>query len=192
MEKKIYNKLNELEATASEFWNVTPDCANFLNLLIKSGNYKNVLEVGTSNGYSGIWLGMAAKEIGGSIITIEYHQCRVDLATENFKHCGLEDIIEIRQGRALEIISNLKPIDYNSTQDRFLDFAFVDANKPEYISYFESLDKIIRKGGMLTFDNVKSHENKVSDFLKAISENPSYQLVNFDFGGGLLLALRLD
>ncbi|MFA6988506.1 MAG: class I SAM-dependent methyltransferase [Candidatus Gastranaerophilaceae bacterium] len=190
MKKNIYNKLKELESTASEYWNITSDCGNFLNLLIKSSGCKNILELGTSNGYSGIWLGMAAKETKGSIITVEYHQCRIDSASSNFQYCGLDDVINIKQGKALDIIERLKPSDYNSTEDRFIDFAFVDANKSEYISYYKALDKIIKKGGILAFDNVKSHETKVADFLNDIAENPSYQLSSLDFGGGLLLALK--
>jgi len=190
MEKNVYNKLHELENTASEYWNITPECGNFLNLLIKSCGYKNILELGTSNGYSGIWLGLAAKETKGSIITVEYHQCRIDQASPNFKYCALDDVINIRQGKALDIIETLKPSDYSATEDRFIDFAFVDANKSEYLSYYTALDKIIKNGGMLAFDNVKSHAEKIADFLNDIEKNPSYQLSHLDFGGGLLLALK--
>jgi predicted O-methyltransferase YrrM len=190
METKVYNKLKELETQFPEYWNITPECGNFLNLLIKSCNYKNIVELGTSNGYSGIWLGLGAKKTNGRVITVEFHQCRVDLASENFKYCELDNIIDIKQGKALEVIEQLKPSDYNSMEDKFIDFAFVDANKSEYLRYYQTLDKILKTGGMLAFDNVKSHGEKMADFLSEISQNPSYQLSFVDFGGGLLLALN--
>lgn len=192
MKTKIYNKLQELEKTQEQFWNITHECGNFLNLLIKSCDYKNIVEVGTSNGYSGIWLAMAAKEISGYVISMEFHQCRIDLAEPNFKYCELDKYIEVRQGYAKDVINSLKPSDYKSSQEKFIDFAFVDANKGEYIQYFQKLDKLLRKGGMLAFDNVTSHENKITDFLDTISKKPSYQLSFLTYGGGLLLALKLD
>lgn len=188
----IADKLQELEQTQKQFWNITPDCANFLNILIKSSNYKNILEVGTSNGYSGIWLGLAAKEIAGKVITIEFHKCRYDVAVENFKICQLDDVVEARQGMAIDTIIDLKKEDYNSTEERFLDFAFVDANKAQYITYFELIDKILKKGGMIAFDNMLSHKEKVQDTLEALQNNPNYQIQMMNFEAGLLLALKIN
>ena len=190
--QKIYNKLEELEATAQNYWNITPDCGNFLNILVKSCNYKNIVEVGTSNGYSGIWLSLAAKETGGNIITVEFHQKRIDEAVANFEHCELDDVIKVRQGEAINVLNELKPTDFNSEEDRFIDFAFVDANKREYIEYYKILDKILKKGGMLVFDNIFSHSEKVADFTESITSNSSYQISFFEYGGGQLLAYRLD
>lgn len=187
----IENKLKELEKTQKEFWNITPDCANFLNILIKSSNYKNILEIGTSNGYSGIWLGLAAKETNGKVITVEFHKCRYDVAVENFKLCKLDNVIEAKQGMAIDTIIDLKKEDYNSTEERFLDFAFIDANKAQYITYFELIDKIIRKGGIIAFDNMISHKEKVKDTLEALQKNPDYQIQMMNFEAGLLLALRI-
>jgi len=187
----VEEKLKELEKTQKQFWNITPDCANFLNMLIKAANYKNILEIGTSNGYSGIWLGLAAKETGGKVITIEFHKCRYDVAAENFKICNLDNVVEARQGMAIDTIIDLKKEDYNSNEERYLDFAFVDANKAQYITYFELIDKIIRKGGMIAFDNMISHKEKVQDTLTRLQNDPNYQIQMMNFEAGLLLALRL-
>lgn len=188
----IKNKLNELEKTQKEFWNIDHDCANFLNLIIKSHNYRNIVEVGTSNGYSGIWLALAAKKTGGKVITIEFHKCRYDVAVENFKLCELDGIIEARQGMAIDELIDLKKEDYNSQDERFLDFAFVDANKAQYIKYFELIDTKIRKGGMIAFDNMLSHKEKVQDTLEKIQADPNYQIQMLNFEAGLLIALRLN
>ena len=187
----ISKKLRELEATQKEFWNIDKYCANFLNMLIKTAKYKNIVEVGTSNGYSGIWLALAAKEVGGKVITIEFHKCRYDVACDNFKLCGLEEYIEPRQGMAIDELIDLKKEDYNAKEDKFLDFAFVDANKAQYIKYFELIDKKLRKGGMIAFDNMLSHKEKVQDTLEALQNNKNYQIEMMNFEAGLLLALKI-
>ncbi len=187
----IEEKLSELEVTQKQFWNIDRPCANFLNMLIKSTGYKNIVEVGTSNGYSGIWLGLAAKEIGGKVITIEFHKCRYDVAVENFKLCELDGVIEARQGMAIDELIDLKKEDYNSTEEQFLDFAFIDANKAQYITYFKLIDKKLRKGGMIAFDNMLSHQEKVQDTLEALQNNPNYQIQMMNFEAGLLLALKV-
>ena len=187
----IEDKLQELETTQKQFWNIDRYTANLLSILIKSAGYKNILEVGTSNGYSGIWLGLAAKETDGKVITIEFHKCRYDVAVENFMLCGLDNIIEARQGLAIDTIIDLKKEDYNSGEERFLDFAFVDANKAQYINYFELIDKILRKGGMIAFDNMLSHKEKVQDTLEAVTNHPCYQSEMIYTEAGLLLALKV-
>ena len=183
--------LTELEATQKQFWNIDRYTANLLNMLIKAGNYRNILEVGTSNGYSGIWLSLAAKETNGKVITIEFHKCRYDVAVENFKLCGLDKYIEPRQGMAIDEIIDLKKEDYNSTEERFLDFAFVDANKAQYIKYYELIDKILRKGGMIAFDNMLSHKEKVQDTLEKIQSDENYQTEMINTQAGLLLAVKV-
>ena len=188
----IDDKLKELELTQKNFWNIDRYTANLLSIFIKSAGYKNILEVGTSNGYSGIWLALAAKETGGKVITIEFHKCRYDIAVENFRLCKLDNIIEARQGLAIDTIIDLKKEDYNSQEERFLDFAFIDANKAQYINYFELTDKILRKGGMIAFDNMLSHKEKVQDTLEKVTACPSYQSEMINTQAGLLVAVKLN
>ena len=79
------NVLSELEKTQKQFWNIARVTAEFLYTLIRAEKSKNVLEVGTSNGYSGIWLGKAVKENGGHLTTIEFYDKIIDIEKENFK-----------------------------------------------------------------------------------------------------------
>lgn len=187
----VADKLKELEVTQKQFWNIDRYSANLLSMIIKSANYRNILEVGTSNGYSGIWLGLAAKETGGKVITIEFHKCRYDVAVDNFKLCNLDDVVEARQGLAIDTIIDLKKEDYNSDNEKFLDFAFIDANKAQYINYFELVDKILRKGGMIAFDNMLSHKEKVQDTLEAVMNHPDYQSEIIYTEAGMLLAVKI-
>ena len=162
------NILTELEKTQRQFWNIARVSAEFMYILIKEENIKNAIEIGTSNGYSGIWLG---KE-------------RLSVAKENFKHCGLEDVIIPRQGDACEILNSMP-------EDVKIDFAFIDANKREYIKYFEILDPHIRVGGYIACDNVLSHEEKCRTYIEAIDANPNYENVVLALPAGLSLARKL-
>lgn len=177
--------LRGLEETQNDFWNIARESANFLNMLIKISGAKNVVEVGTSNGYSGIWLAKALKETGGHLTTIEYHEKRVNLALANFKECEVDDIITIRQGSACLILEELC-----SDEDFLIDFAFIDANKSEYIKYFEIIDAKIKPGGIIAADNITSHADKVAPFVNRIKSDPNYQVEILDMPGGMLLARK--
>ena len=177
--------LQELEKTQKEFWNVSRATGEFLNILTREQNAQNVLEIGTSNGYSGIWIGKAVKETGGKLKTIEFWEKRFSIAQENFKKCGVDDCIEIVQGSALEVLE-LLPEDY------VIDFAFIDANKTEYVDYFKLIDKHLRVGGLVACDNVLSHEEKCKPFIDEINSRPNYHNVVLRLPAGLSLARKLS
>lgn len=174
--------LEELEKTQKDFWNISRESANFLNMLIKISGARNVVEVGTSNGYSGIWLAKALKETAGHLITIEYYEKRIILAQENFKKCEVDDIITIKQGSACEVLETL---------NFGFDFAFIDANKSEYVKYFDIINPKLRIGGIIAADNITSHPEKVAPFVEKIKSDPDYQVEILDLPGGLLLGYKL-
>jgi len=173
--------LADLEKTSKNFWNVSRQTANFLNILIKSTQRKSVLEIGTSNGYSGIWLGKALEVTGGHLTTIEFWENRLSVATENFKKCGLTNITP-KLGSACEVIQTLT--------DEF-DFVFIDANKGEYIKYYNLLLQKLSKHAIIVADNVHSHREKVKPFLEAISANNDFQTQILDLPDGLLIGYKL-
>ena len=179
--EKIKTKLAELEKTSKEFWNVAPEAANFLNILIKSSGLKNLVEVGTSNGYSAIWFAEAAKFTGGTLLGMDFYNERIELARENLTHCELIEYVTIKQGMAIDVLNEI---------DFTIDFAFIDANKSEYLQYFEIIDKKLRAGGIIAADNVTSHSKKVEDFMNSIQNHPNYQTQLINFNGGLLLAYK--
>lgn len=175
--------LQGLEETSKDFWNISRETANFLNMLIKISKSKNALEIGTSNGYSGIWLASALKETGGKLTTIEFWEKRLSVAKENFIKCNVDTIITTKQGSALDILE--------SEIKEELDFVFVDANKTEYLKYFELIHPMLKKGGILTADNITSHFEKVKPFLEAIKNHPEYQSEILDLPAGLLVAYKI-
>lgn len=142
--------------------NVPRADGEFLHDFIVKRGYKKGLEVGTSNGYSAIWMGMGLRKMGGRLITLEVDQRRASLARENFAHVKLGEVIELREGDALEIIPQLKGP---------FDFVFIDAWKPDYIRYFRLLYPKIRPGGAILAHNVLSHGKDMQDFLEVIENH---------------------
>lgn len=176
--------LKGLEVTQKDFWNISRITAEFMYNFIVDGNIKSVIEVGTSNGYSGIWIGKALKKTGGKLITIEFYDKRIVLAKANFEKCGVSDVIEIKQGDAATVLEYL-PSDYRC------DFAFVDANKRQYIDFFHLIDPHLVVGGYIACDNVISHAAKVETYLDDIANNPNYENVVLPLPAGLSLGKKL-
>jgi len=183
-DKITQETLAELEKTQKEFWNISRVTAEFLYNLIVDSNSKSVIEIGTSNGYSGIWLGKALKKTGGKLLTIEFYDKRLDVAKENFKKCGVSDVIETKKGDASMILEYL-PDDFE------IDFAFVDACKKQYIDFYHLISPHLKVGGYIACDNVISHAQKVQPFLEEIDNNPNYENVVLPLPAGLSLAKKI-
>ena len=127
---------------------VAPNQGKFLMLLAKSINARNVLEMGTLGGYSTIWLARALPA-GGRVVTLEAVPRHAEVARANFKRAGLADMIDLRLGKALDILPKLaaeKPAPF--------DFIFIDADKENIPDYFTWSLKLSRPGSMIIIDNV--------------------------------------
>ena len=136
----------EMEAYAQEY-NVpivTKEVAEYLRFLVSSYKIKNILEIGTAIGYSGILMAKEIKENSGKLYTIEIDEERYNLAQENFKKSGLSNIISIK-GDALEEVKKIN--------DTF-DFIFIDASKGHYMEFFEDSYKLLNEGGIIFIDNI--------------------------------------
>ena len=138
----------------------------FLHDFIVERGYKRGLEIGTSNGYSAIWMGMALRKTGGKLVTLEIDKRRASLARENFARVKLGEVIELREGDALAIIPGLSVP---------FDFVFIDAWKPDYIRYFRMVFPKVRVGGAIFAHNVLSHGSEMRDFLETIEEHPDLE-----------------
>lgn len=182
-DKTTSEVLLELEKTQKEFWNIPRKTAVLINTFIKMMNAQDVLEIGTSNGYSGIWIAKALKETGGKLTTIEYYEKRQSVAIENFKKCGVNDIIRPLQGSACDILENL-------AAEEMFDFVFIDANKREYVKYFELIKPHLRKKALIVADNITSHAEKVQTFIDAVDSDNEFQYEIVEVPGGILVAYR--
>ena len=146
--------------------NIPPQDGRFLYDLIVKNDFKRGLEIGTSNGYSTLWLGLAFRKTGGKIITIEFEPKRAQEAKDNFRRAGLDHIIDTRINDAFEEIPKI---------EGEFDFIFMDAWKPDYIKFLRLLKDRIKLGGAITAHNVSSHSYGMQDFLDAIRNDPDFE-----------------
>jgi len=165
-EKKILAILDSIRATQS-YRNVPPQDGRFLRITAQSMNAKNIVEIGTSTGYSGIWFGMALKKTGGKLTTFEIDPGRAATARENFKKAGMADIITLVEGDAHEKVKSLEdPID----------ILFLDADKEGYIDYLDKLLPLVRTGGLVIAHNINP---RMADpkYMEAITTNPKLETI---------------
>lgn len=172
-----------LEETRRQFWNIPRVTGGLINMFIKMMNIKNALEIGTSNGYSGLWIAKALKETGGRLTTIEYYEKRQSIAIENFQKCGVIDIVRPLQGDAIETILSF-------TSEEKFDFVFIDANKRQYVEYFKLIKPHLTTKALIVADNITSHAQKVQTFIDAVDADPEFQYEIVETPGGILVAYR--
>lgn len=146
--------------------NVPAADGRFLYDLIIEKGYSRGLEIGTSNGYSTLWMGLAMRKTGGKLITIEYERLRGLEAQENFEKAGLDDIIDLRINDAFKEIPAI--------EGKF-DFIFLDAWKPDYIKFLELIRDRVVPGGAIAAHNVIAQERSMRDFLEAIENDPGLE-----------------
>ena len=165
-EKKILGILDDIRATQS-YRNVPPQDGRLLRLLAASTNAKNVVEIGTSTGYSGIWLGLALQKTGGRLTTYEIDARRAATARANFQRAGMADIITLVEGDAHEKVTALKdPID----------ILFLDADKQGYVDYLKKLLPLIRPGGLVIAHNITPGMTDPR-YMEAITTNPDLETI---------------
>lgn len=163
--------------------NITPDTGKFLSILIRAVKAKKVLEIGTSNGYSTIWLADAVSKMDGSVTTIEVSPVKHAIAVQNFKESGLKDYINPILQDAVNFLS--------TCGNGSFDFLFLDAERPQYRLYLQSLDRVLKINGLLVVDNAISPKPyELAELIDFISRSGRYDSQVIEIGKGELLALK--
>lgn len=183
---KIVSVLQEIsKSERSAMWNVTPEDGRLLRVLTEAVGAKNVVEIGTSNGYSAIWFCLALRATGGKLTTHEIDARRIALARENFERAGVSDIVTLVEGDAHQTVTRLKePID----------ILFLDADKAGYLDYLNKLLPLVRPGGLILAHNTSDLGSMMQDYLKAVTTNPDLETIFLheeDMGIGVTLKKRL-
>ncbi len=161
---------------------VMPDVGRFLHNLVLSTRPRSLIEVGTSGGYSTIWLASAAAVAGGSATTLEIDPAKVALALESVRDAGLDGTVTIVEGDAFE---------YFRRRQEPADFVFLDAEKEDYLSFLGLIVPLLVPGGILIADNLTSHEADLREFRAAALSDPRLSAVVVPIGRGELFAVRL-
>lgn len=162
--------------------NITPDTGRLLWILIRSTRATRILEVGTSNAYSTLWLADAARATGGRVTTLEADTGKIELARENLRRGGCADLVEIVAGRAAETLSRLAGP---------FDFVFLDADRASYLTYLELVVPRVVPGGLIVADNVTSHAAELEAYLARVKSHPSLFSVTVPVGKGEEISYKL-
>ena len=142
---------------------VSEEDGRFLRVLVATRGAKSVLEIGAASGYSGIWLGLGARESRGHVVSIEYDPQRAKEAAANIQRAGLTDVVRVIHGDAFKEIPKL--------QGTF-DLVFLDAWKPDYKRFFDIVYPRLDPGALFLAHNVVNKASEMEPFLKAIQHHP--------------------
>ena len=142
---------------------VSEEDGRFLRVLVASRGARSILEIGGASGYSGIWLGLGARESGGRVVSIEYDPGRAKEATENIKRSGLTDVVRVIHGDGFNEIPKL--------QGTF-DLVFLDAWKPDYKKFFDLVYPRLSPGGIFAAHNVVNKKSEMEPFLRTVLNHP--------------------
>jgi predicted O-methyltransferase YrrM len=161
--------------------NIPVEDGRLLRVLTESIGAKHVVELGTSNGYSGMWLCLALRSTGGKLTTYEIDAHRASLARENFKRAGVDNIVTLVEGDAHQEIKQLtEPID----------LIFLDADKEGYVFYLKRLLPLVQPGGLIVAHNMRRPPPDPR-YIEAITTNPDLETIflNMD-GAGVAVSLK--
>jgi predicted O-methyltransferase YrrM len=162
--------------------NLEPDSAQLLALLVRAVGARALLELGTSNGYSTVWLADAVRATGGKLTSVDTDPKRSAEASTNLTRAGLQTYAELRVQDAVEAL--------RESTDHQWDMIFLDAERPAYVTYWADLQRTLGPGGLLAVDNVISHADQVDAFRSLVRETPSVFEALAPTGAGLLLVVK--
>jgi predicted O-methyltransferase YrrM len=161
--------------------NLEPDTAQLLSMLVRSGHRKHILEIGTSNGYSTIWLAWATQALGGHVTSIDYQPEKHALADANLRRAGLRDNVNLLQGDATEIVAQLSGP---------FDLIFFDADRYSAPQQLQLLLPKLLPDVLILADNVHSHPQEIAGYLTAIQAQQQFEHTIVPVGKGLSIAHR--
>ena len=159
----IESILKSIKAADKGLLAVSEEDGRFLRVLVAARGAKSVLEIGAASGYSGIWLGLGARETGGHVTAIEFDPQRAKEAAANIKKAGLNDVVTVVHGDAFLEIPKVPGT---------FDLVFLDAWKPDYKKFFDMVFPRLNTGGVFAAHNVINKKSEMEPFLQTILTHP--------------------
>jgi caffeoyl-CoA O-methyltransferase len=147
-DEALKNATREIEAAGIPDASISPNQGKLLQVFATACGAKKILELGTLGAYSTIWMAKTLRQ-GGKLVTIEFDEHHAAVARKNIAYAKLEDVIDMRVGKALDILPELV-----SANEGPFDMVFIDADKPPYTEYFQYALKLSRPGTIIICDNV--------------------------------------
>lgn len=183
-ELEQYGAANDAAAAhrSEKMLNITPETGEFLALLVQAVKARRVLEVGTSNGYSTLWLADSLRCSGGSVTTLELQPHKAEMARANFRRAGLDDLIALWEGDAGEYLTG--------APDGAFDLIFLDSERTSYPGWWPDLQRVLAPGGLIVVDNALSHAEEMAPFVGIVKATSGCLTSLVPVGKGEFLVLK--
>ncbi|WP_136064005.1 O-methyltransferase [Modicisalibacter radicis] len=162
--------------------NITRDTGEFLSVLVRATAARHILEIGTSNGYSTLWLAEAARATGGKVTTVEASHYKAGLASETFSRSGLEEHITLVHDDAQAVLVQ--------AAEASVDVLFLDSERSRYPGWWGQIRRVLRPGGLLIVDNAVSHQEEMAPFAALLESDGKFTISLVPVGNGELLAVK--
>ena len=162
--------------------NITRDTGELLALLVQTRGAQAVLEIGTSNGYSTLWLAEAVKRLDGRVTTIELDESKRAMAALNFEHAELEPWIDQLAGEVGSLFPSLPTAGYQ--------LIFLDSDRQHYQGWWPEIRRLLAPRGLLVVDNAISHESEMRDWMAQVRRDPDFLTSLVPVGKGEFLVVR--
>ena len=193
MDNNLRSLLHELERFGADndaranrrqdkMLNVTPETGELLAILVQATRAQRVLEVGTSNGYSTLWLADAVRAVAGNLITVEVSPAKAQLARHNLERAGLSGWVRQEVLEAGRFLGQQPPSQF--------DLLFLDSDRKQYPAWWPLLQSVLAPRGLLVVDNAVSHADEVEGFIAQVRATPGWQSVMVPVGNGEFVALK--
>ncbi len=184
----VIEQLEQLDERADlpePLYRISQENGLFLNLLVRMSKATRVLEIGSSSGYSGLFLAEAARANGGTVTTCELSPFKIELANQSYQRAGLQDVIQLIPGDAKQTVANLFGT---------FDFVFIDAWKDDYPEYLQAVWSHVAVGGVVTADDIVSQMKQpgIQRYLQLARSLPGASSVTVPIDDGVELTYKLN
>ena len=177
----VIDEVEQFQKTRSDSWNIPRVEGMVLHTIVLAAGCRRLVEVGTSYGFSGLFLASAARVNGGALHTFDIEPRKHEVASEHFARAGLSDVITLHTGDAARELPGL---------DDGVDFAFLDAAKPETCDYWRALEPKLADRCLITVDNTSSHPEELAEFLELIGQREDFATADVPVGNGFAISVR--
>ncbi len=180
--RRVIAEVQAFIADKDDAWSLPAEAAAFVHATVRACRSTHCLEIGTSYGHSGLWIGSAVGENGGSLVTLDQEPRKSEVAAGFFRRAGLADVITCRTGRATEILAELPgPFDW----------VLNDADKENCRQYVELLYEKMAIGGVILTDNATSHEIVREQFVPWVRGDGRFVSQLVAVGNGIELSVKI-
>lgn len=167
---------------ARRMLNITLDVGELLAVLVRATRARRVLEIGTSNGYSTLWLAQAVQSLAGRVTTVELAADKIALARATFARSGLAGFITLVHDDAGALLQRC--------ERRAFDLVFLDSERPHCPGWWPDVRRVLRPGGLLVVDNATSHAEQMAGFVATIHADREFTTRLVPIGKGEFLAVK--